>query len=196
MPRRSSWMTFAPFAAGISICAVSSPFRLAVLQRGQAVAVERAIDIGRIEIGDRGARHDAGLAMRIDAFALELDLRLDDEVALHLAISELEFIALRPDVHATRDSVYTCEAAFQVAWPAIFGEPTSPCASKSPSGPPLGEAGASGERAAPRTGKSPSSRFPLVRRKRPLSGASATFKRRRSGGVRKKSIDHQIFRRE
>ena len=47
---------------------------LAELQRREAVAVQRAVDIGRIEIGDRGARHDAGLAMRIDALALELHL--------------------------------------------------------------------------------------------------------------------------
>src|SRR6186713_2932701 len=48
-----------------------------------SVAVFGAVDIRRAEIGDRGAGHDAALAVRVRAGTHELHLCLHDEVALH-----------------------------------------------------------------------------------------------------------------
>jgi hypothetical protein len=73
----------------------------AELQRGQTAAVDDGVDVRRVGI-HAGADDEAGLAMRIDPGARELDARLQDEIAGQLAGHELEFVPLRPHVHAAR----------------------------------------------------------------------------------------------
>ena len=67
----------------------------AELERGQAIAVDDAVDVRRVGVLVR-PDHPAGLAMRIHALAEELDARLQDEVPGHALPDEVELVALAP----------------------------------------------------------------------------------------------------
>ena len=72
---------------------------IAVLQRGEALAVQHGVDVGRIGFEALADDH-ADLAVRIGAGADELHVRPDEEVAAHLAPRELELVARGPHVGA------------------------------------------------------------------------------------------------
>jgi hypothetical protein len=77
------------------------PLRAAELQRGEAVAVDGAVHVGRVVV-ERLAGDPPELAVVIDARSHELDARLEDEIARHLPPREVELVARFPHVHARR----------------------------------------------------------------------------------------------
>ena len=72
---------------------------LPVLQRGEAVAVQHGVDVGRIGLEALADDHP-DLAVRVGAGADELHVRADEEIAAHLPPRELEFVARGPHVGA------------------------------------------------------------------------------------------------
>ncbi len=77
----------------------SGPLRAAELQRGEAVAVDGGVGVGRVGVQARADDH-ARLAVRVGALAQEREPRLEDEVALQLLPGEVELVAWTPHVHA------------------------------------------------------------------------------------------------
>src|SRR6185436_4507880 len=73
----------------------------AKLQRGEPVAVDHDIDVGRVRF-QRLAEHQARLAMLLRAFALDVDMRGERRVTVRGLPGEAEFVALAPDVGAAR----------------------------------------------------------------------------------------------
>ena len=71
----------------------------AVLQRGQAVAVQRCVGVGRIRL-EILANEQAGLAMRIAARADQRDVRPERHVPGHFLPDEVEGVVGEPHVGA------------------------------------------------------------------------------------------------
>ena len=74
-------------------------FFFTILQRGEAVAVQRGVDVNRIGV-ERLANHQHAFAMRIAAEAVESNLGADADVARHFFPGELEFVFGHPHVVA------------------------------------------------------------------------------------------------
>ena len=148
-------MTSGPLIV-ISFCSVIAPLVAAELERGQAVAVDHAVDIRRVGVLAR-PDHPAGLAVRIHALAEELDARLQDEVAGHALPDELELVALGPHVHAAGgERVFLGDGVVGRRARRSLGDPMSPCPSNAPSAARPGRT----SRALPPSPRSPARRSP------------------------------------
>ena len=74
-------------------------FFFAILQRGEAVAVQRGVDVDGVGV-ERLANHQHAFAMRVAAEAVERNVGGDADVARHFFPGELELVAGHPHVVA------------------------------------------------------------------------------------------------
>src|SRR5882724_247564 len=74
-------------------------FLVAELQGGHAVAVESDVDVGRIGV-ERRTGHEQSLAMRVHAFAKELNVGLEKTVTGDFHPDKVEIVFVKPDVFA------------------------------------------------------------------------------------------------
>ena len=74
-------------------------FFFAILQRGEAVAVQRGVDVDGICV-ERLANHQHAFAMRVAADSVEINVGADADVARHFFPGELEIVFGHPHVVA------------------------------------------------------------------------------------------------